>query len=578
MFSRRKYRLALVLAGIAFLLLAAVAIWFFRPASELAPKTAPLTNYSGLQIQPAFSPDGKQVAFVWNGEKGENFDIYVKLVGGGAPLRLTSNPAAEHYPAWSPDGRYIAFCRALSDRFEIWSISATGGAERKLGESAACEGMSWASDGKYLALVDKTAPQEPRNIFSLSVETGEKRRLTSLPDQYLGDFSPKLSPDGKMLAFRRASSTDNNDIYVLRIGGGGSPEGGPWRLTYRKDTIFGFDWTADGRRIVFLSGDMGGTNLWTISATGGIPQRLAVAGENMVDLSVSHIGSRLVYERHVFDWNIWRISMHNRGRKPGNPVQFISSPKLDHQPSVSPDGKRIAFVSERSGNPEIWMCDADGSHSVQLTSLGGFLWGPRWSKDGGTIGFTVGGLKSHIYLVSAKGGKPRRLIAESIEDEWPYWSRDGRWLYFTSDRSGHTEIWRMSSKDGQGVQITRKEGDVPEESPDGRFIYYSKGWPVETSLWRMPVDGGKEVEVLGAVNTWGRWTLGREGIYFFTPPDKEGHSDIRLHEFSTGKVRNILTLERRIGEHIAVSPDGSTILYTQLDEASSDLMLVENYR
>src|SRR5712691_10537919 len=98
MFSRRKYRLAWVLAGIAFLLLAAVAIWFFRPASELAPKTAPLTNYSGLQIQPAFSPDGKQVAFAWNGEKGDNFDIYVKLVGGGAPLRLTSNPAAEHYP------------------------------------------------------------------------------------------------------------------------------------------------------------------------------------------------------------------------------------------------------------------------------------------------------------------------------------------------------------------------------------------------------------------------------------------------------------------------------------------------
>jgi tricorn protease-like protein len=124
----RKYGLAWALAGIAGLLLAAVAIWWFRPVPHPTTSTASLTNYPGLQIQPAFSPDGKQVAFAWDGEKRENFDIYVKVVGAGAPLRLTSNPAAEYHPAWSPDGRRIAFCRALSDHFEIWSISAQGGA------------------------------------------------------------------------------------------------------------------------------------------------------------------------------------------------------------------------------------------------------------------------------------------------------------------------------------------------------------------------------------------------------------------------------------------------------------------
>jgi Tol biopolymer transport system component len=97
-------------------------------------------------------------------------------------------------------------------------------------------------------------------------------------------------------------------------------------------------------------------------------------------------------------------------------------------------------------------------------------------------------------------------------------------------------------------------------------------------LWRIPVEGGEEVKVLDSVHTDGRWTLGQEGVYFFTAPDKQGHSDIRLYEFSTGNIRKILTIERGISEQIAVSPDSRTILYTQLDEAGSDLMLVENFR
>jgi Tol biopolymer transport system component len=227
------------------------------------------------------------------------------------------------------------------------------------------------------------------------------------------------------------------------------------------------------------------------------------------------------------------------------------------------------------------MCGADGSNSVQLTSFGATnLFGPRWSPDGENITFAAeDGQKPHIYVVSANGGKPRRLTSQSALGEgWPYWSRDGKWLYFTSDRSGRAEIWRMPSKGGEAVQITSHEGAAAQESPDGRFIYYSKGYPLEISLWRIPVKGGEEVKVLDFLHTSGRWTLGREGIYFFTAPDKLGHSDIRLYEFSTGKVSKILTIERGVDEYIAVSPDGRWILYTHFDEAASDLMLVENYR
>jgi Tol biopolymer transport system component len=188
------------------------------------------------------------------------------------------------------------------------------------------------------------------------------------------------------------------------------------------------------------------------------------------------------------------------------------------------------------------------------------------------------GPKAHIYVVSAKGGKARRLTAESAEEDSPYWSHDGKWVYFASDRIGRSEIWRIPSKGGEAVQITSHEGDAGEESPDGRFFYYSKGWPLETSVWRMPVNGGQEVKVLDSVHPAGAWTFAREGIYFFTFPDQAGRSDIRLYEFSTGKASRLLTIERGVDGPIAASPDGRWILYTHLDDAASDLMLVENYR
>jgi eukaryotic-like serine/threonine-protein kinase len=115
----RRSRRMWTLAGTAVLLIvAAVGIWLLRPRSHPVPKTVPLTSYPNSQVTPAFSPDGKQVAFAWDGEQGGSFDIYIKLVDAGSPLRLTTNPANEYGPTWSPDGRYIAFCRDLGERLD----------------------------------------------------------------------------------------------------------------------------------------------------------------------------------------------------------------------------------------------------------------------------------------------------------------------------------------------------------------------------------------------------------------------------------------------------------------------------
>jgi Tol biopolymer transport system component len=280
------------------------------------------------------------------------------------------------------------------------------------------------------------------------------------------------------------------------------------------------------------------------------------------------------------DIDIWRIDLQGPGRKRGSAVQFISSTKADSYPTYSMDGRRIAFTSQRSGTYEIWVCDADGSNLRQLTALrGAGVPAPRWSPDGANIVFYVAsGAKKDIYVVSASGGKPRRLIDRPGQDEWPYWSRNGQWIYFTSSRSGRFEIWKMPSKGGDAVQLTRNGGDEAQESPDGKMIYYSKGWPNTLSVWRIPVEGGTEVNVLDSVDTGSGWTLGPEGIYFFTSPDNQARRDLQLYDFATGHIRKILTTEQDVGNIAAVAPDGRTILCMQGYKAGADLMLVENFR
>jgi Tol biopolymer transport system component len=281
------------------------------------------------------------------------------------------------------------------------------------------------------------------------------------------------------------------------------------------------------------------------------------------------------------DANIWRIDLRNPGQNPGIPTRLIASTREERDPAFSPDGKRIAFMSGRSGACEIWVCDRDGSNPVQLTTFEGpIILGPKWSPDGQNIVFSaVRESNGDLYAVSATAGPVRRLTTHPAADAWPCWSHDGQSLYFRSNRTSlRGGIWKMPAKGGEAVKITRHEGDVPQESPDGKFVYFEKGYPSQCSVWRVPAAGGEEVKVLDSTHTDAGWAVGQHGIYFFTRPDGQGRSDLCLYKFATGQTRRILSIERRVYYRIAVSPDERTILYGQYDQAGSDLMLVENFR
>jgi Tol biopolymer transport system component len=339
-------------------------------------------------------------------------------------------------------------------------------------------------------------------------------------------------------------------------------------------------WTPDGRDLVFSYG-WSNSGLWQgATASSARPRRLAFASEGAYAPAISRQGNRLAYAIERSDANIWRVDLGDTGQNPTVPARLIASTREERDPAYSPDGRSIAYVSRGSGTHEIWMCRSDGSNPVQLTSIGASVaLGPKWSPDGRDIAFSavVPAVKGqHIYVISANRGNPRRLTT----GKWPFWSRDGQSIYFVSNRSGSSQIWKIPAAGGNAVQITPdgETRDVPQESIDGRHIYYLKGWPEHPSVWKAPVAGGEESIVLDSVHNFGGWTVGTKGIYFFTPPDAEGRSEIRLYNPATGETNKILTIDRSVFFWIAVSPDERTILYGQYDQAGSDLMLVENFR
>ncbi|MGH7185573.1 MAG: LpqB family beta-propeller domain-containing protein, partial [Pseudomonadota bacterium] len=459
-----------------------------RPS--VPPNIVPFASLPGREGEPDFSPDGNQLAFTWDGGEGGQTDIYVKLIGTGTPLRLTHDPADEVSPVWSPDGRHIAFVRAGMTQNQVLIVPALGGPERKLlSGGKAIARLTWSPDGKWLAMADTPNDQKNQQIVRVSVETGEQRPLTNPPMPSL-DYRPAFSPDGRQLAFVR-----DYDLYLTAVSGGGEK-----RLTTGSRGIDGVAWTADGREIIFDSGRAGNRTLWRVPAAGGEPEALFSGGSIYRLPAVSRQGRQLAFIETYLDSNIRRFelpALASTSGKAGRGVainwdamtRLITSQRADDSPRFSPDGKKIAFASNRAGSMEIWVCPSDGGSPLQVTHMVTAAGSPRWSPDGRYLAYdSPQPVQGDLFVIDAEGGAPRRLTAEPSADILPSWSRDGAWIYFCSNRGGDRQIWKMPASGGPAVQLTRKGGFEAVEAPDGKTIYYSKNSGVN-GIWTVPSSG-----------------------------------------------------------------------------------------
>jgi len=211
-------------------------LWFLRPLNRIQEpslKEVPLTSYVGSENAPSFSPDGNQIAFSWSGEKQDNNDIYVKLVGPGAPLRITENPASDNWPAWSPDGRTIAFLRDFgTGKFGVFLIPALGGPERKLLDVFIPEAewlpgpyLAWLPDSRAIIFTHKDSSEGSSSLFVQRIDSQDRRQITFPAAGAMGDSSPALSADGSALVFSRMTGVGPGDLWLLAFGTDSSPQG-----------------------------------------------------------------------------------------------------------------------------------------------------------------------------------------------------------------------------------------------------------------------------------------------------------------------------------------------------------------
>ncbi len=592
--TSRPRRLRLALAAAAVLLVASAAIgWYFtrnEATRQSAPVSVPFTTYLGNEVQPTFSPDGNQVAFVWDGERQDNPDIYVKLIGGAEnPLRLTSDPALDLSPAWSPDGRFIAFLRDKPlGSAGVFLVSAIGGLERLVCELrtplaissvryvaiAPFPLLAWAPDGKSIVFVNHNSAQDPLALYVVSADGGEGRRLTSPPPGSMGDGAPAFSPDGRTLVFSRAANSTASELYRLALTPDLRADGEPRRLTVSKAWNANPAWMTGGD-IVFTRSNwyLGSSTLMRMPGTGGDARPVPGVGGDAVWPAVSTRARRLVFSRTLATQNIWHLPLQN-GRAIGAPRNLIASTRAEAAPQYSSDGKRIAFTSSRSGQPEIWVAASDGSKPVQLTSLGAPVTGsPHWSPDGKQIVFDSDPDGNYdIYVVNAEGGSPRRLTTEPSDEALACFSRDGESIYFSSSRTGRWQVWKMPAAGGGAVQITHSGGRAPVEAPDGSLIYEN-----EYELWTLPAGGGAERRLLDSVGFL-NFAVTSEGIYFLRDAEVDPGRVIRLLQPATGKVSTVYEIGSPVDAGLAVSPDRRTLLFANVVQRGSDLVLVENFR
>lgn len=566
----------LAVLGAVLVIAGAIVLITSRPPADrpLGREVVPFTSLPGQEIAPTFSPDGSQVAFAWNGETGDDdrFDLYVKSIGSERLLRLTQQPAKWISPAWSPDGSSIAFVRLTDMGASLVVIPALGGSERRIVSAAVSVGpfiqISWSPDGSKLAY-SAYGPGGAQHVNLAAVDTLSTEPLAA-PPECLETAQPAFSPDGRQLALVCTTSSAVYAIYIRAV-----PEGSLRRLASMMGYPRGLAWSADGSRLIFSNDSGSGGELWQLTLDGQLAQ--LPFGEDGSSPAVAAKGDRIAYTRGRSVTNIWRVDLTptNPEQNPEQTAQkLIYSTRAQVFPRYSHDGMRIAFQSNRSGSTEIWTTDAQGADPVRLTSFQGpFTSAPSWCSDGRRIAFDsrAAGL-STIYIEDIDERLPRKVATSHSNLSLPVWSKDCRWL-FASD--GNNVLYRFPSVGGPAQRFTDRPSYYAVVV--GSRLVFNAMEEDGVVLWTKPVNGGREEPLanMPRLSYTDAWTATATGIYYTDCLSKP--RILYSYDFTDQTVRRIMTLRKTPepggGFGIAVSPDNHWLLYTEIEDQQSDIML-----
>jgi Tol biopolymer transport system component len=345
--------------------------------------------------------------------------------------------------------------------------------------------LDWTPDGSQLAFTSEALPKGTSGLSLISISDLTARPLITPPASHT-DWGPAFSPDGKRIAFVRGQAGGvPEDLVVMDIA-----TGVIHTLVQQESFILGSPaWTPDGESLVFAS-NRGAPALDNFCEWRG-PAQLEGTGEPVWHPAIARVGDRLAYQKVTNPLNIWEVDPTSKNTQAAR-VLVSSTAGTNVGAQFSPDGKKLVFMSDRNGSMEIWTSNRDGSNPIQLTTVR-LAGTPRWSPDSKTIAFDVG-WREHgaIFIVRPDGGVPQPIVQDGNNNVVPSWSRDGRWIYFASDRSGSMQVWKTPLDGGPPFRSRRKA--------DLRPWSRKKRWKTPTlrkmacrspEIWRYPSPAGR---------------------------------------------------------------------------------------
>jgi Tol biopolymer transport system component len=552
-------------------------LWARGAAAPTVPnmRHVQITSAAGSEVMPSLSPDGKWLLYV--ASPAGNGDIFLQAVGGQTAINLTKDSRAnDGFPSFSPDGERIAFY-STRDGGGLFVMGRTGEAPRNLADAGTAS--SWSPDGKEIVYATASA-SDPVNRTTLSslrivgVETGASRLLLQADGMH-----PAWSPNGRYIAYWGLTSEEGDtvrarDIWVIAATGGA-----PWRITNDVAVDWCPQWSPDGRFLYFAS-DRGGTmNLWRIAmnpdsghAAGREPEPLATPAPFIADLKVANDGRHIAYASRLATRNIYRRAF--------DPVHLVAGPaeaittgsKGWYSVDPSPDGTQLALSSYQP-REDIYVSRADGSELRQLTTDDFFDRFPRWSPDGKLIAFYSNRTGKYEVWSTTLGGQLRQLTeTPDYSAIYPRWSPDGTRMIFMDITKGALVMfdpakpWRLQTPDVWPA-VPRPDGGAvgsPHWSRDGKQVALTaSGQVLLYDIARRTYD-----------------TIGPGGVI-------DWHTDGRLLMLGPGGAQLYDTVRRTASPltfqgggpqespvSVRLSHDGRALYYVQPD-TQSDIWLIE---
>jgi Tol biopolymer transport system component len=472
----------------------------------------------------------------------------------------------------------VLFVRREQSGSSIMQASALGGGATVLmrdEQATDVRGLDVAPDGASIVYARRADGADPYQVVVASLATGDARPVTNPEASTLGDIDPLYARDGRSVYFVRSVNEVTKDLYSVSIDGG-EPE----RLTFDNRKINGLTWSPDGDALLFTSTRSGMYRVWEVDPDGGTPQLVPLGTEDVQQPSTVPGIGYIAYEQWMHRAQLKRIGLDSN--TDAEVDDYPRSTRWDASPAWSPDGSRIAFVSNRGGPQAIWVSELDAGNALQVADLGGaFVDNPAWSPGGETIAFDASpDGRTAVYVVAPEGGVPQRFTNGVGDSRAPAWSQDGEWLYFESNASGTWEVYALAVRGGEPQRITTDGGINPAESVDGQWLIYSK--PDTPGLWRRPRqdwgdgDAAADEELLttelDARDQW-NWTPASDGIYFVRRP-ASGPPVLSMLDPENGAVAGIVELGADFqGLGLDLAPDESELIFAEMLLPESDLRL-----